>query len=182
MVPGTDIQSLVLTSKRVKAGGVHASDRRTMSQRKRLITSGLNVLAEKDGGVVLALAISTTQGSTADDNNRLRMMWSESCAIDILQRSVEDTLRAKNVAWATDSYVAEAKRRARVQLEGWKDAGLITDGIDPETGAEVPAYSVPLVVVEDGVVTVQFGVGIAGEVDHVRIDGLVAKVNLSSAA
>ena len=157
-------------------------DKRTKPAREKLIKSGLNVLSEKTGKIVFSLAISSTQGSTAEDNNRLRMIWSESTAVDILQRSVEDAIRPLGVAWATDDYVAKVKRAARVQLEGWKAAGLITDGIDPETGATVPAYSVPLVVVDDGVVTVSFGVGIAGEVDHVRIDGLVAKVNLSSAA
>lgn len=182
MTPGTDIQSLVLTKERVKAGGIYAADRRSKSAREKMIKAGLNMLREERGQVLYSLAISTTQGSTADDNNRLRMMWSESVAVDILQRSIEDAVRPLGVAWATDDYVARVKKAVRVQLEGWKAAGLITDGIDPETGAEVPAYSVPLVVVEDGVVTVSFSVGIAGEVDHVRIDGLVAKVNLSSAA
>lgn len=182
MVPGTDIQSLVLTKERVKAGGIYAADRRSKAAREKMIKAGLNMLREERGQVLYSLAISTTQGSTADDNNRLRMMWSESVAVDILQRSIEDAVRPLSVAWATDDYVARVKKAVRVQLEGWKAAGLITDGIDPETGAEVPAYSVPLIVVEDGVVTVSFSVGIAGEVDHVRIDGLVAKVNLSSAA
>lgn len=182
MTPGTDIQSLVLTKERVKAGGIYAADRRSKSAREKMIKAGLNMLREERGQVLYSLAISTTQGSTADDNNRIRMMWSESVAVDILQRSIEDAVRPLGVAWATDDYVARVKKAVRVQLEGWKAAGLIADGIDPETGAEVPAYSVPLVVVEDGVVTVSFSVGIAGEVDHVRIDGLVAKVNLSSAA
>ena len=68
----------------------------------------------------------------------------------------------------------------RARLEVWKKAKVISAGQAEDTGEDIPAYTVPIVEVSGGAVTVSFEVGWVGEVDHARIKGTVRRAALSS--
>ena len=110
-------------------------------------------------------------------------MWSESTAIDWIDYSVRSLLEASKAAWATKAYVSNVKADVMQLLATWssQDAPVLTAGLDPDTGESVPAFSIPVVSVSNGVTSVSFSVGMAGESDHIRVDGLIRKVEISSA-
>lgn len=174
-----DVKSLVLTNKRLRAAGVAQADKKGLAARETSLDSGLNQLREEAGQVLISLAVSTYQGAET-----FYRRWAETVAIDWIRDAVISAIVAANlgVAWATNEYVQSVKSTVRGVLEAFRVAGVITAGADPDTGDAVAAYSPPVVTVLDGATTVTFGVGIAGETDHVRIDATVRRVALSSEA
>lgn len=176
-----DVQTLVLTNRRLRAGAVLKVDRRALEAREANLSAGVNMLREErpGGRVVVSLAVSTHQG-----NKRTHRMWAESVAIDLIRHSVEQAVKPLNVAWGTRQYVAAVKSAVQAVLAGWANENnpLISAGTDPETGELRPAFTPPQVTVSNGQTTVSFAVGLVGETDHVRIDAVVHKVNLQSEA
>lgn len=172
-----DPQTLVLSNSRLRFGSISPASRRTMSQRDQLLKSGITVLKEARGRVIVSLAVSCDQGAT-----RTWRMWSESSALDWIDQSIRDGLDASKVAWATETYVSSVRLLVRRLLDTWANPSspVISPGTDPDTGEDVPAYSSPAVSSANGVTSVSFSVGMAGETDHIRVTGLVRKIAISA--
>lgn len=176
-----DVQTAVLTGRRIRAASLLKADRRTKPQRNALLKAGVNVFREeKPGGrVFLSMAVSTDQSQT-----RAYRMWSESVVLDLITWSLLQAAAPLNVAWGTPQYVAAVRSNAQTQLNGWgnKNNPVISAGTDPETGAEAPAFTPPRVVVSNGRTTITSTVGFIGESDHMVFDLTVVKLNLESEA
>lgn len=181
MTPAVDAQSAVLTGKRIRAATIAQLDRRKLPDREALLKAGVVVFREEGGAVVISTAVTTDQGNDPDlGNTRVARLLSESVVVDLIRLSVRDAVRPLNVAWATPQYVQTVKAAVRATLAGWERAGVITAGRDPTTGELRPAFDPPKVRVDNGATFISLSVGMAGEVDHIRIDGTVVKVALES--
>jgi len=174
MDPVNDVQSLVLTEQKIAAAGIATADKRKKRIRETLTSSGVNMLREKGGRVLFSLAVNTSSSE-----KRMHRMWAESVALDLLEKSLEDAIDSQKVAWATDEYIANIRRALEVTLDGWKKAGVITAGLDPNTGEALRAFIVESVTATAGVTTCVLRVSLAGENDHVRIDATVRRVALA---
>ena len=177
MAGTVDPQTLVLTNKAIRAAGIKTTDKMVKAARNRALDAGLNVLREENGKVLIALAVSTYQGP-----ENFYRRWSETIAIDwIRHAAIQSVIDARLiVAWAVPEYVQSVRSTVTSVLEAFRTAQIITPGLDPETGDDVPAYLPPKVTVLDGVTTVVLTVSMAGETDHVRFDATIQRVALSS--
>ncbi len=172
--PG-DVQSVVLTNRRINASAIDPADRQKKSVREKSLLAGVNTLREEGGKVLISLGRSTYQGNTT-----ALQKWSETVTLDWLRIAVEERVRPQMVAWGTVEYVANVRGIVMDELRKWRDAGVIAAGLDPDTGAAVPAFTIPVVEVRGGAVYISFEVGLVGEVDHVRIRGNIRRVALST--
>lgn len=173
-----DVQTAVVTSKRVRFGGILKADKRTKEQREALLSAGVNVFREERGAVLLALAVTCDQGPL-----RTWRMLSESVVIDLIQWSVEQAIKPLNVAWGTPQYLGMVRNAYQTVMNGWANPQnpVISAGTDPVTGEFVPAFTPAKIVIANGQTTLTFELGFVGESDHVRIDAVVRKINLSAA-
>lgn len=169
MQPFVDAQSLVKSRRRLKAASVLAADRLTKTQRNTALKAGVNVFIEKGGQVLFDMVVTTDQGSI-----RAWRMWSEACILDMLAIHLEQAIDP-SVFWATKRLAAVLQAKATQVLDQYAQAELISGGVDAN-GVTHPAYTVPVITLEEGLATISTSVGMVGEVDHIYIPVTVQKV------
>lgn len=176
-----DVQTAVLTERPLRVASILKADRRSLDQRAALLSGGVNVLRQEQPGgrVLISMAVSTDQGP-----KRTWRMWSESVVIDLIAWSLLQALEPLKVAWGTQQYLASVRSAYQTIMGGWAnpDNPVISAGTDPETGENVPAFSPATITISNGKTTLAFECGLVGETDHLAIDGVVRKVNLSLTA
>lgn len=172
-----DVQSIPVTGRPLRAGAILATDVRSQAQRDALIKAGVTPIHVQQGAVIITMAVSTDQGPIAAWRR-----WEEATMLDWIAYSLYQTLKPRSIAWAEPEYVALTKRAVIARLATWKDARVLVDGTDPETGAAVPAWAPPVITVGAGVTEVTVEMGMGGMIYHTRLLGTVRKVTLTAAA
>lgn len=174
-----DPNTAVLTSKRFAAVSIAKADKFKLSVREAAQQAGVNEFREEGGKVLLGIARTTYQGKPTSLSPFEK--WSETFLLDWIDISIREELRPQQVKWATPEYVELVKSKVLRRLSQWRDIGALAAGVDPDTGAPIPAFSIPVVTVNSGAVYVYYDLGLVGEVDHVRIKGRVRRVSLTTA-
>lgn len=174
-----DVQTAVLTNRRMRFAGILKADRRSKDARENQIRGGVNVFRQEKGATLLSLAVTTDQGAL-----RTWRMLSESVVIDLIRWSVIQVMKPRNVAWGTPQYLAAVRDGYQTVMNGWANPQnpVISAGNDPVTGEFVPAFTAAKITISNGKTTMKFRLGFVGESDHVDIDATVVKVNLSAPA
>jgi hypothetical protein len=167
-------QDLVLTDRLLRAADIHPSDKREIREGENNARGGVSMLTYDDG-VRIALALTTAQSP-----KRAYRMWSEAVAIEMLAYNVEAGSYRIRIAWATPQWLKAVRRRTEKVLQAAEKAGIITPGLDLETGAALPAYQINTVAMSLGRAVPDFNASLAGENDHIQIRGTILKVALQA--
>ena len=172
-----DVKSIPVTRRAVRAAGIKESDVRRPDQRAPLIKAGVNTFHVEGGQTLITMAVTTDQGPL-----RTWRIWEESLILDWIEYSVFVTIKPRMVAWAEPEYIADMKRRIINVMRGWANRSnpVLTAGTDPDTGADVPAWTPPTVTAVNGVTSYSISLGMAGMNHHARMQGTVRKVALST--
>jgi hypothetical protein len=172
MNPELDVNSLVITDRLLRGSAIYPADVREIRTGEDNARGGVSML-QYDGGVRIALALSTSQSPKVAYRK-----WSETVCIDFLAYNIEAGVYAIKTAWATPQWVKAVLRRAAKVLQAAEKVGMITPGIDVETNIPVDAWTVNGVETYNGRTVVDFNASLAGENDHIQIRGTVLKVAL----
>lgn len=155
-----------LTNKRLRLAGVHPDDQFDVVTREDLIGSGITVV--KKEGDLWKVALGVT--ASLDPTKRMPRIASEIDTVDEIDAAVREAFLPFRGRWSNSNVAARVRGVMGQVLDRYVSNGALSAGFDDQ-GQEVPPWQLLSFSIDQGVLTINYQVHIAGELNHVSILG-----------
>jgi hypothetical protein len=170
-----------LTNKRVRIADVHASDRYNLVDRETLLVSGITVLKEEIQQWYVDMNVTTSR----DPDKRMVRLVSEIDTANLVDARMRRAFLQFRGKWASGSIGARVTLVKRRVLDPFVTDGALVPGTDVY-GNSVPAWRDKAIgpngeswIIEEGVLKLGYSIYMAGELNHVSLDGNAEYVKLA---